>query len=332
MAAIVPFELFLFSYAIFGPLHYLTEISWLHDKQYFTKRKYDYVVLILIALLLSLIFLNNVYKIVEIDAPITITSTLTWIALMLAILFVMVKNTAYRILGMIAIVATVKISKTDTAVVYMAIFLPTLIHVYVFTGLFMLYGALKSKSRMGLMAVLAFILCPILLMNVFPNQTFFQITDYGKAAYVGKRDIGFTSVNMEMLRRFFEFTVQGASLAEVKSKWLNAVFYSPQGIAIARLIAFAYTYHYLNWFSKTKVIQWHKVPKVRFVTVIAIWLLSVSLYIFDYTLGLIWLFFLSLMHVLLELPLNAVSMVGIYTSLKGRISRNNPEMKVAKNQ
>src|SRR6185503_18502004 len=34
-----PFELFLFSYAILGPLHYLTEISWLHERKYFTESK-----------------------------------------------------------------------------------------------------------------------------------------------------------------------------------------------------------------------------------------------------------------------------------------------------
>ena len=34
-----PFELFLFSYAILGPLHYLTEISWLHERNYFTEAK-----------------------------------------------------------------------------------------------------------------------------------------------------------------------------------------------------------------------------------------------------------------------------------------------------
>src|SRR6476620_636665 len=34
-----PFELFLFSYAILGPLHYLTEISWLHERKYFTEDK-----------------------------------------------------------------------------------------------------------------------------------------------------------------------------------------------------------------------------------------------------------------------------------------------------
>ena len=33
---VIPFELLLLSYAFLGPLHYLTEISWLHDRQYFT--------------------------------------------------------------------------------------------------------------------------------------------------------------------------------------------------------------------------------------------------------------------------------------------------------
>jgi len=32
-----PFETFLFAYIVLGPLHYLTEISWLHDRHYFTR-------------------------------------------------------------------------------------------------------------------------------------------------------------------------------------------------------------------------------------------------------------------------------------------------------
>ncbi len=51
LAFVWPFYLFLFSYAILGPLHYLTEISWLHDRGYYTKRKYDYVFLVAITLL-----------------------------------------------------------------------------------------------------------------------------------------------------------------------------------------------------------------------------------------------------------------------------------------
>ncbi|HET9870420.1 MAG TPA: hypothetical protein VFR02_07995, partial [bacterium] len=32
-----PFELFLFSYTVLGPLHYLTEISWLKDRGFYTQ-------------------------------------------------------------------------------------------------------------------------------------------------------------------------------------------------------------------------------------------------------------------------------------------------------
>ena len=38
-AFFLPFEVFLFAYAFLGPLHYLTEISWLHDRKYFSKGK-----------------------------------------------------------------------------------------------------------------------------------------------------------------------------------------------------------------------------------------------------------------------------------------------------
>src|ERR1700750_2694511 len=55
-ALIRPFETFLFVYAFLGPLHYLTEISWLHDRNYFTKGKYDYLLLWTVGFLLSLEF------------------------------------------------------------------------------------------------------------------------------------------------------------------------------------------------------------------------------------------------------------------------------------
>ena len=53
LAYFLPFETFLFAYAFLGPLHYLTEISWLHDRNYFSKGKYDFLVLLIIGVLLS---------------------------------------------------------------------------------------------------------------------------------------------------------------------------------------------------------------------------------------------------------------------------------------
>src|SRR6188768_2442551 len=52
LAFFIPFELFLFSYAVLGPLHYLTEIGWLHKKNYFTKGKYDFIFLVVACVLL----------------------------------------------------------------------------------------------------------------------------------------------------------------------------------------------------------------------------------------------------------------------------------------
>ena len=84
-------------------------------------------------------------------------------------------------------------------------------------------------------------------------------------------------------------------------------------------IAFAYTYHYLNWFSKTSIIQWHQIPRSRFAAIIIIWLASIGIYAYDYALGLKWLFFLSFSHVLLEFPLNHLTFINIGKEFGGII-------------
>src|SRR6266481_1167246 len=57
-AVAAPFHVFLFAYALLGPLHYLTEISWLHDRQYFTKGKNDYLFLVLVGVVVTFAGLN----------------------------------------------------------------------------------------------------------------------------------------------------------------------------------------------------------------------------------------------------------------------------------
>src|ERR1044071_2751568 len=54
VAIFIPFELFLFSYAVLGPAHYLTEISWLHERNYFSKGKRDFIILGVAGVLLFL--------------------------------------------------------------------------------------------------------------------------------------------------------------------------------------------------------------------------------------------------------------------------------------
>ena len=381
-AFFLPFETFLLAYAFLGPLHYLTEISWLHDRQYFTKGKYDFVPLLLIGVALSYAafakdfdFNIDFYK--EFVA-LNLFDKLLVLALFSSLLFAFVKNLMVKIIailfififisGWLAPENTAENSKSTTIFALTSL-LPTLIHVYLFTGLFMLFGALKSRSKTGLLSVLAFIIVPIFLVFGLPVQTKTNyISDYGKEAYYADGD-GFFYTNVSILDHFrlmnepnltnkqyldsiinkdsktnqtpiaerqritdslsdklnqafivpnpeSEYYMRPipAKLAipvESKDYYWNYVFFSGFGIMLMRFIAFAYMYHYLNWFSKTEVIRWHKVPKIRFVAVLLLWLTACALYAYNYSLGLSFLFFLSFTHVLLEFPLNMVSIVGI---------------------
>lgn len=304
VAMVLPFELFLFSYAILGPLHYLTEISWLHDKKYYTKERYDAIILVVIGFLISLKFFD---KYIEIDFPEGFDANLAYIALLGSIIFVTVKNTFYRIGGIFILILSSQAS--HNFMVFFTVFLPTLIHVYFFTALFMLYGALKSQSRFGIASVVAIVLCPVVLFVVFPDKTFYPPTAYSINAYEL-----FKVVNIRWLLH-----VQGVPQQADIPAWDNIIFHSKDGILLMRFIAFAYTYHYLNWFSKTKIIQWHNVPKTRFAAVIILWLISIGLYIINYSMGMQWLVFLSFLHVLLEFPLNVTSILGIGNYIKDRL-------------
>jgi hypothetical protein len=381
-AFFLPFETFLLAYAFLGPLHYLTEISWLHDRQYFTKGKYDFVPLLLIGVALSYAafakdfeFNMDFYK--EFVA-LNLFDKLLVLALFSSLLFAFVKNLLVKIIailfmfifisGWLAPENAAENSKSTTIFALTSL-VPTLIHVYLFTGLFMLFGALKSRSKSGLLSVLAFIIVPIFLVFGLPVQTKTNyISDYGKEAYYADGD-GFFYTNVSILDHFrlmnepnltnkqyldsiinkdsktnqtpiaerqritdslsdklnqafivpnpeSEYYMRPipAKLAipiESKDYYWNYVFFSGFGIMLMRFIAFAYMYHYLNWFSKTEVIRWHKVPKIRFVAVLLLWLTACALYAYNYSLGLSFLFFLSFTHVLLEFPLNMVSIVGI---------------------
>jgi hypothetical protein len=66
-----------------------------------------------------------------------------------------------------------------------------------------------------------------------------------------------------------------------------------------------------------------------------LWLASIGLYAYDYSVGLKWLFFLSFTHVLLEFPLNHVTFINIGREVKdivvsGKFAK--PQGKVAPSQ
>ena len=297
LAFVLPFELFLFSYAVLGPLHYLTEIGWLHKKNYYTKGKYDFIFLSVLCVLVFYFSYINPTK------SQTLIPNVILYGVLLALIFVFIKDNLYRIV--LAVLALIGIATSKMGfdyVVWVGIFLPTIIHVFVFTWAFMFFGVLKNKSFSGYLSVIALVLIAV---------SFFVIKapglQYEVSAYVGK--------SYELFYLLNKFLIQVFGLETTLTDDKAIVYTTNAGFIVMRFIAFAYTYHYLNWFSKTSVIQWHKVPKKTLIATIIIWVLSVTLYIIDYNKGLKALYFLSFLHVFLEFPLNITSFQGIIKSV-----------------
>jgi hypothetical protein len=290
VAYFIPFELFLFSYGILGPLHYLTEIGWLHKKNYFTKGKYDFIFLIVTCVIL--VYWNyNPPKNYGLTADIILFSLLSSIA------FVFIKDWLYRfIIIALALITVGFLNNAPQFFTLVGVFLPTIIHVLIFTWLFMVYGVLKERSLPGLISILVLIACSAIILVVQPSNLTYEVSEYSQKSYSQFGELNYRLIN------FFNMD----HLTSIKQ-----IFTTNAGFVIMRFIAFAYTYHYLNWFSKTSVIKWHQVPKKTLIITLAVWLISISLYIYNYNLGLEVLFFLSFLHVFLEFPLNIVSFTGI---------------------
>jgi len=90
---------------------------------------------------------------------------------------------------------------------------------------------------------------------------------------------------------------------------------------LTSILAFVYTYHYLNWFIKADVIRWADIPRMRLVGLAAASAASTALYFYDYTFGFTFLLALSLVHILLEFPLNSMALRQLGAALGGSVMR-----------
>lgn len=303
LARSIPFELFLFSYIVLGPLHYMTEIAWLKERNFFIASKSwigIFIGIALVGVILSLsveVFGSNKevisyilsgYPLILLGgfviAALTIHDKLPlWISLLL--------------IGIALIL--IFITRLEYFVFLLCLLIPTLIHTTLFTGNFMLEGALKNKSSIGLISFIFFILCNIAffflptsprpLVNPFVQNLFLESNFY--------------DINLNLNYLFYG------------SDGSNFVLDSALGTRIQGFIAFAYTYHYLNWFSKTNVIKWHKTPKPWLFASIFIWIASVSIHLVNIKLGITFITLLSTLHVYTEFPLNHRSFVNVGSML-----------------
>ena len=330
LAVKLPFHVFLLSYAILGPLHYLTEIGWLDNRAYFVTNKKDTWILILLCALMTFGFaykqfgqyeitktwndaiLNSWFKPIS-DFMLHYERSFIFLAFYTAVMMTFVKKTGYRYgLMAIGLIAAYFLNGINAYTMIIGMMLPTVIHVYVFTGAFILFGALKSRNTSGYASLFVFLGILFLIVYQRPKPSQYELSEYW--------------LNTMLQSKFIEL---GGQIA-IFMGWAKKTTYlisTPNGKMLSTIalkmqifIAFAYTYHYLNWFSKTKIINWHQVSKTRLTVALSIWVASIALYIYDYKLGLAALFFLSVLHVFLEFPLNHLTFVGIYKELKTRIT------------
>lgn len=308
----LPFGLFIFSYAILGPLHYLTEINWLKEKKYFVKNTSWIWLFVVLGCLISIPFLfkfevfsgNAAAKKVS-DFIASSGDEIILVCLLFAIGLIYFKQKLHLLLflmGSIA-VALPLLYFFPAFALAIAIFIPTVIHVYLFTLLFMIYGTMHSKSTPGILAIVLLILVPIIItVSKINPADYFGIRDYTKTSFDTSN---FGIVSFQIAKDFLNIDAA------------NFGYFSAIGIKIQIFIAFAYTYHYLNWFSKTSVIGWNKnMSKNKTVTILSIWVFSIILYLYNFKIGFIVLSALSLIHVFLEFPLNVTSIKGIVQKIK----------------
>lgn len=313
----LPFELFLFAYAVFGPLHYLTEINWLNDKQFFIKEKKQ--IWILIALtgiisfpLFSALFLNyfkieNTYLNFITKSIRQFYGSIILIGLIIAVGLVFFRKLILTLLLVpFGVIMIFLFNKTEYFFLWIAL-LSSIIHVYFFTLTFMAYGVTKTGNKIGVSEVLLLLAAPLLIYYLPLNSDNYSLSGTTLVTFI---ESNFQNINLRL----------GKILGVINTVPGNDFIKSENGIKIQIFIAFAYLYHYLNWFSKVSIIGWAKnTSKGKMLFIILIWLCSIGLYCYDYRIGLSALFFLSLLHVILEFPLNILSIYGISSFIKRKL-------------
>lgn len=319
-AFVVPFELFLVSYAVLGPLHYLTELSWLHDRKYFASR-WTEVGGILGLALLAVLITGYFHGLAGVEPDAVSVKLSHWgaeialVALGVAWIAGTKFRTTTRMIGVavvLGIAAGAHYVDRSPGIPYydvvLEVYLATIIHVFVFTGAFLLYGSLKEESRSGYVSCVVFVACAVACVYA-PSGGGYSLSEENVAVY--------RMTSLALLHTLADHLplIDHARIDTDPAK----TFLAAEAVQVGRFIAFAYTYHYLNWFSKTSVIRWHEVPPIRFVGVIVLWILALVLYAIDFRQGLMALFGLSLLHVYMEFPLNCRCFAGIAQELRRRL-------------
>jgi hypothetical protein len=312
LAFALPFSLFLFSYAVLGPLHYITEINWLHQKDYFLRHKYWIWLFVIIGLIISfppiahLSWFNLASKpqwFADLVNQIVYWSDILLLSLLLLATSLLFLKKNWQII--LFFIASLALSKLITqhvlqSFILVGVFLPTIVHVYVFTFFFMVLGAVNSRTRASYIGLAIMALSPIMIVLVSVDPSFYIFIEPLKALELSQ-NFRFVNVMAEM----FNATENG-----------RIVSMSAIGLKIQTFVAFCYTYHYLNWFGKVSTIGWRKsLTSKKIAIILIIWIGSIALFLYDYSTAYLSLFFMALLHIVLEFPLNVLSIKIVWKKL-----------------
>ena len=280
-----PFELVLLSYAFLGPAHYLTQISWMSDRRYFVEVDWLWIPFLVITLL----FIHF--------ADLTfISGLLLALALAIASSLSLAQKFWSRVFVFSSVVAAYIVFSTLILNLGLiaSLMIPTVIHIYIFTGAFILLGALKSNNSWAFSSFAVFVFCGIFFTIIPPND----------------------SVHLP------NFVNENIQYFEEVAQYIESIFSNneiSEGKAALGFLSFAYTYHYLNWFTKVNVIRWGDISRNRLMVIATTYFAAIGLYLFDYGVGFFVLLLLSLMHVFLEFPLNFLTFKWIGKEITVRL-------------
>ncbi|HXC36686.1 MAG TPA: hypothetical protein VNV43_12475 [Candidatus Acidoferrales bacterium] len=319
-----PFELFLFSYIVLGPLHYLTEINWLDKQHYFLRaqdrRVFAWGMAGLVFLLTAGLVISEsshwqwtrpLHDAVLNSSAGTVKYFLNWSWALLLVAFVSAAACLFTqrwdlrliIIGFCLLSSFFFYAVPAMAILF-GVFLPTIVHVFLFTILFMVYGSLKVRSVWGWANIVSMFLV-VAVIAICPRNVVFNSVSQPVIQLM--QDSAFMPLNFNICK-CLGMTSGG-----------QVDFYSAVFFKVQTFIAFAYTYHYLNWFSKTSIIKWHQVERKKFVVSVILWAASIALYFVDFRLGFAAIFALSILHVFLEFPLNFVSIRSIFAAVTAKL-------------
>ncbi len=307
LAFVFPIGLFIFAFVILGPLHYFTEINWLDQKQYFTTSKNRIWFWIGFTATCLIMFPKFYFYVSGAKTGQVFTFVLSFnqwtnafifLCLVAAVGFVVIQKRVFWLLLLLPSIAIAYFLNSNTAYnQLLGMMIPTVIHVYLFTLIFMAYGAKKSKSTPGFVAVGVALFMPLLFAGATIDESTYLFSDWTKDLYVSGN--------------FHQSPVLTASLLGIHDG-KHFFFYEAVAIKMMIFFSFIYMYHYLNWFSKTSLIQWHKtLTWKRSSIIVGLWALLLFVFYTDLRMGLLLAAFFSFLHVILEFPLNITSILGL---------------------